>query len=99
MPSTINLTVHGIGDTGRLLDPGEDLTWVSTEQFVSVLNATVDRPDVRITFDDGNRSDVEIALPRLMERGLRATFFILAGRLGEAGRLDSADLKELVGSG
>lgn len=97
--SVVNLTVHGIGPVDRPFDPGEDRTWISVSQFESLLDAASDRPDVRLTFDDGNRSDVELALPRLLERGMHATFFLLAGRLGEAGRVDAADVRELVGSG
>ncbi|MFG1705615.1 polysaccharide deacetylase family protein [Nonomuraea sp. M3C6] len=97
--SIINLTVHGIGDTDRPLDPGEDTTWVSVEQFERVLDAVVDRKDVRITFDDGNASDVEIALPRLLERGLRGEFFVLAGLIGEPGRVTAGGVGELVRSG
>ena len=41
-------------------------------------------------FDDGNASDVELALPALRERGLKATFFVVAGRLGTPGFLDAA---------
>ncbi|WP_113704539.1 polysaccharide deacetylase family protein [Nonomuraea lactucae] len=97
--SIINLTVHGIGETGRALDPGEDTTWVAVEQFEQVLDAVVGRADVRITFDDGNASDVEIALPRLLERGLRGEFFVLAGLIGEPGRIDAQGVRELVGAG
>jgi peptidoglycan/xylan/chitin deacetylase (PgdA/CDA1 family) len=95
----INLTVHGIGDPPRELDPGEDRTWVTVPQFEQVLDAVVGRDDVRITFDDGNASDIEIGLPRLLERGLTAEFFVLAGLLGEPGRLSEADVKELVAAG
>jgi peptidoglycan/xylan/chitin deacetylase (PgdA/CDA1 family) len=97
--SVIILTVHGIGPTARTLDTDEDRTWVTVEQFEQVLDAVVGRSDVRITFDDGNASDVEIALPRLLERGLSAEFFVLAGRLGEPGRLDATDVGELHGAG
>ncbi|GAA0952538.1 polysaccharide deacetylase family protein [Nonomuraea longicatena] len=97
--SVVNLTVHGIGDTGRRLDPGEDLTWVGVERFERVMDAVAGRPDVRITFDDGNASDVEIALPRLKERGLRAEFFVLAGLLGQTGRLDADGVRELLAAG
>jgi peptidoglycan/xylan/chitin deacetylase (PgdA/CDA1 family) len=97
--SVVNVTVHGIGTANRELDPGEDATWVSVEQFELLLDAAVGRPDVRITFDDGNASDVEIALPRLVERGLTAEFFVLAGRLDEPGRVDAAGVRELVGAG
>jgi peptidoglycan/xylan/chitin deacetylase (PgdA/CDA1 family) len=93
------LTVHGIGSAARPLDPGEDRTWVSVEQFEQVLDALVGRRDVRLTFDDGNASDVEIGLPRLLERGLTAEFFVLAGLLGEPGRLGAADVRRLHEAG
>ncbi|WP_327108463.1 polysaccharide deacetylase family protein [Nonomuraea glycinis] len=99
MRAVTNLTVHGIGESVRELDPGEDGTWVSVAQFERVMDAVAGRPDVRITFDDGNASDVEIALPRLVERGLRAEFFVLAGLLGEPGRLDSTGVRELLRAG
>jgi peptidoglycan/xylan/chitin deacetylase (PgdA/CDA1 family) len=97
--SVVNLAVHGIGPTRRQLDPGEGDTWVSVEQFEQVLDAAVGRPDVHITFDDGNASDVEIALPRLIDRGLTADFFVLAGLLGTPGRLDSDGVRELTAHG
>ncbi|GLW08785.1 glycosyl transferase [Microtetraspora sp. NBRC 13810] len=99
MRSVVNLTVHGIGPPGRPFEPDEELTWVSVERFEQVLDAVAGREDVRITFDDGNASDVEIALPRLLERGLRAEFFVLAGLLGEPGRLDAGGVRELVRAG
>jgi peptidoglycan/xylan/chitin deacetylase (PgdA/CDA1 family) len=97
--SVVNLTVHGIGPPPRALEPGEDLTWVAVGQFERVLDAAAGRPDVRITFDDGNASDVELALPRLLERGLTAEFFVLAGLLGRPGRLDTDDMRELLRAG
>jgi peptidoglycan/xylan/chitin deacetylase (PgdA/CDA1 family) len=100
MPAkVINLTVHGIGDPPRELEPGEDGTWVTVEQFEQVLDAVAGRPDVRITFDDGNASDVAIGLPRLLERGLKAEFFMLAGLLGEPGRVDADGVRTLLKSG
>jgi peptidoglycan/xylan/chitin deacetylase (PgdA/CDA1 family) len=93
------LTVHGIGRAPRPLDAGEDRTWVTVEQFEQVLDAVVGRTDVRLTFDDGNASDVEIGLSRLLERGLSAEFFVLAGLLGEPGRLDAADVRKLHEAG
>jgi len=62
-------------------------------------HAAVGRDDVRITFDDGNASDVDIALPRLVERGLRAEFFVLAGLLGMPGRLDHDGVRALLAAG
>ncbi|MFC5187692.1 polysaccharide deacetylase family protein [Actinomadura harenae] len=72
---------------------------MDVDRFERVLDAVADRPDVRLTFDDGNASDVETALPRLLARGLTAEFFVLAGRLGEPGRLTADGVRELVDSG
>ncbi|MCP2325075.1 peptidoglycan/xylan/chitin deacetylase (PgdA/CDA1 family) [Hamadaea flava] len=91
--------MHGIGPTDRDLAPGEDRTWVSVGQFEQMLDLAARRDHVRITFDDGNASDLEIALPRLLDRGLTAEFFVLAGLLGEPGRLDADGVRELVKAG
>jgi peptidoglycan/xylan/chitin deacetylase (PgdA/CDA1 family) len=97
--SIVTINVHGIGLTDRALEPGEDNTWVSIGQFEQVLDAVAGHDDVRLTFDDGNASDLTIALPRLRERGLTAEFFVLAGLLGERGRLDHDGVRELLGAG
>ncbi|MFI5907057.1 polysaccharide deacetylase family protein [Dactylosporangium sp. NPDC051541] len=97
--SVVNINVHGIGSATRTLDPGEEQVWVSVEQFEQVLDAAVGRDDVRITFDDGNASDLEIGLPRLLERGLKAHFFVLAGEFGVPGRLDRDGVRELLEAG
>jgi peptidoglycan/xylan/chitin deacetylase (PgdA/CDA1 family) len=95
----INLTFHGVGEPTRPLDDGEADVWVSTDRFEALLDAAADRGGVRITFDDGNASDVEIGLPALTRRGLTATFFVVAGRLGEPGFLDADQVRALAASG
>jgi peptidoglycan/xylan/chitin deacetylase (PgdA/CDA1 family) len=96
----VNVNVHGVGTRPeRQLDDGEDRVWISTEQFEMLLDAAVGRPHVIITFDDGNASDLEIALPRLQERGLRGRFYVPAGLLGEPGRLDDSGVRELHRAG
>jgi peptidoglycan/xylan/chitin deacetylase (PgdA/CDA1 family) len=96
---SINLTFHGIGTPERALDPGEDAVWLDLPDFESVLDSVAGRDDVRITFDDGNASDVAHALPALERRGLTATFFVVAGRLGAPGFLDAAGVRRLAGAG
>lgn len=99
-PATIhNLTFHGVGEPPRSLDPGEAIVWLSTDRFTAMLDTLVGRADVRITFDDGNRSDVEVALPALALRGLNATFFVLAGRLDDPEHLGCDDLERLIDAG
>lgn len=97
--TTRTICFHGIGVPGRSLDPGEDDYWVSHEAFLRVLDEVATWPGVRLTFDDGNRSDVERALPALQQRGLDATFFVLAGRLDEAGSLSAEDVRSLRDAG
>ncbi len=98
-PSVINITFHGVGEPTRRLEPGEEDVWLSTAQFVSALDAISDRGDARISFDDGNVSDVTDALPVLRARGLSATFFVVAGRLGAPGFLNDRDIGILVDAG
>jgi len=95
----INLTLHGIGPCERPLEPGEDRVWVGVDEFGSVLDAVAGHDDVRLTFDDGNASDVVHALPALRARGLRATFFVVAGRLGEPGFLGEDEVRALADAG
>jgi peptidoglycan/xylan/chitin deacetylase (PgdA/CDA1 family) len=91
----LNVCFHGVGAPRRELEPGEDVYWVTADRFRHILDALATWPDARISFDDGNASDVQIALPALVERGLRADFFVLAGRLGEPGSLDEDGVREL----
>jgi peptidoglycan/xylan/chitin deacetylase (PgdA/CDA1 family) len=91
----VNVCFHGIGTPGRELEPGEAGYWVGERQFHEILDDLSNWPALRLSFDDGNASDVEIALPALIERGLRADFFVLAGRLGLPGSLSEAGVREL----
>lgn len=94
-----NVCFHGIGTPDRELEPGEAEYWIGREEFLRILDELVDRPEVRVSFDDGNASDVEIALPALVERGLTATFFVLAGRLEHRGSLAGDHVRELGAAG
>ncbi|WP_106816282.1 polysaccharide deacetylase family protein [Microbacterium timonense] len=95
----VNVCFHGIGVSRREREPGEARYWMAQDVFLRVLDEAADRPHVRLSFDDGNRSDVDIALPALRERGLTATFFALAGRLDDPASLSPADLAELRSAG
>jgi peptidoglycan/xylan/chitin deacetylase (PgdA/CDA1 family) len=95
----INLTFHGVGEPQRELEAGEQNVWISRDRFVALLDAVTGRDDLRITFDDGNVSDVDAALPELRERGLQATFFVVAGRLGEPCFVDESGVRALADAG
>ena len=102
MSSLIGLNFHGIGTPKRELEPGEALFWLSEAQFITILDRVAAAPDPGsyvITFDDSNLSDHDIALPALTERGLHAAFFVLTGRIGEAGSLAAEHVMALSGAG
>lgn len=96
------LTFHGIGVPARALAPGEADYWIGVDRFLEVLDRISGHPDrerLFITFDDGNTSDLAIAVPELQRRGLRAEFFVLTGRIGQPGSLDADDIRALIGAG
>lgn len=99
MTTVTNINFHGIGSPRRQLESGEATYWVSKSSFLGILDELVDDPSVRLSFDDGNASDIEVALPALVERGLSATFFVLAGRLDERGSVAAEQVRELVSAG
>lgn len=95
----INLCFHGIGTIATEREPGESRYWVTERAFLGILDAVQGNPQIRLSFDDGNRSDVSIALPALRERELHASFFPLAGRLSDAASLTPSNLQELRAAG
>ena len=99
MSARVNLCFHGIGTPARELEPGEDAYWIGDRAFHEILDTVVGDPRVQLSFDDGNASDVLVALPALVERGLHATFFVLAGRLDQPGSLGRDDVRALAEAG
>ena len=97
--SVVNLTFHGLGVPPRRLDAGESDVWLDQDHFFRVLDHVPTDGSVVITFDDGNVSDLQIALPALLARGLSATFFVCAGLIGKPGYLSQDDIGALLRAG
>jgi peptidoglycan/xylan/chitin deacetylase (PgdA/CDA1 family) len=96
------VTFHGIGEPLPEADAAERRYWWDKDAFLAALDQIADTespPSIRITFDDGNMSDVAIALPALVRRKLTAQFFICAGRIGRRGYVDAAMIRELLSAG
>lgn len=96
------LNFHGLGRIPEGIEEDECPYWISTDRFNAILDLAervADRARLRVTFDDGNASDLEIAAPILNERGLTATFFVLSDRLTRPGYLAGEDLQALLGMG
>ncbi|ACU77327.1 polysaccharide deacetylase [Catenulispora acidiphila DSM 44928] len=99
-PDLRNISFHGIGTpNGPEREPDEHRYWVTKSAFLRVLDLCAEHPNIRISFDDGNASDAEIALPALKERGLTADFFPIADRLGTPDNLSPEALQALSAAG
>jgi peptidoglycan/xylan/chitin deacetylase (PgdA/CDA1 family) len=104
MPHELILNFHGIGAPHPGIGADERAVWMSKDCFKNLLDATVDigesrQVPIRITFDDGNESDAEVALPELSKRRLHATFFICSARIGAPGYLDRKSIADLLSAG
>ena len=62
--NVLNICFHGIGTPRRDLEPGEDAYWIDADRFLRILDEIATWPSARISFDDANASDVEIAPAR-----------------------------------
>lgn len=97
------LNFHGIGDPPRGVPRDEHPFWCPRNQWPRMVDALAeavrDGSPVEVTFDDGNASDLEDALPALLERNLTATFHVCAGRIGRPGYLDEPALVRLRDAG
>ncbi len=88
----------------RLTASVPDEKWtVSRGIFAALAAAAKERagvgPEIVFSFDDGNASDRELALPLLKANGLKAIFFIITGQLGRPGFLSAAGVRELQAAG
>jgi peptidoglycan/xylan/chitin deacetylase (PgdA/CDA1 family) len=104
MDSRLVLIFHGIGGRPPWAGADEEAYWCSERNFLSILDAIPQlsaelQIPIELTFDDGNATDVSIAAPALQKRGLKATFFVCAGRIGKQGYLDKAQLRSLSAAG
>ena len=81
------LAYHGIDDPGRFRSQLDYLVRatrpVSLDEVIAALEGSGPLPKraVLLTFDDGERSLLELGLPLLRERGLPAVAFVIAGSL------------------
>jgi len=95
----LNLTFHGVGVPPSDNEyKGTDI-WLSVETFESVLDVIKERKEIVITFDDGNKSDLEIVLPILIKRGIKAAFFICPGNFDRPDYLTSRNVRSLSQAG
>lgn len=92
------LMFHGVGIPSTDIPSAEVPYWISEDFFRDIVDFVKGRPDIVLTFDDGNASDV-LAAKMLSDAGLKASFFVLTGRLDKPGYLNRESLRELVAMG
>jgi peptidoglycan/xylan/chitin deacetylase (PgdA/CDA1 family) len=97
--TVIGISFHGIGAPHPGVGPEDQDYFITPDFFLALLDEVAGRPEVELSFDDGYISDLEVALPALVERSLSARFFPVAGRFGESGFVDAADVKALAAAG
>jgi peptidoglycan/xylan/chitin deacetylase (PgdA/CDA1 family) len=99
----VHLGFHGLGPPAPHIDDDERPYWLAADRCQAILDVVTDAArngaEVGLTFDDGNRSDVEVGLPALLSRGLSAAFFIVTDRIGRSGYLGSDDIRALRRAG
>jgi peptidoglycan/xylan/chitin deacetylase (PgdA/CDA1 family) len=98
------LNFHGIGTPHSGVGADEEPFWLSRRTFIAMIDRIAYMggdagASTSITFDDGNASDATIALPELVKRGLTATFFVCAGRIGMPHYLDRSAIGDLLQAG
>jgi peptidoglycan/xylan/chitin deacetylase (PgdA/CDA1 family) len=96
----IYLGFHGLGTPNEQVLDSERPYWVPVDRFREILGAVATSSrEVGLTFDDGNKSDIEQALPALLQHGLVATFFAVSERIGASNYLCADDIRALDRAG
>jgi len=102
-----NAQAHGVFDPVYSVEPRcfeQQLDWLLRQGYRTLRLREIDTPAatdkaVVITFDDGDVSNREIALPLLLERGMTAEFFVTSDFVGLPGRLSTDDVRALASAG
>jgi peptidoglycan/xylan/chitin deacetylase (PgdA/CDA1 family) len=110
-PAAPILNYHSVGAADR--SSGFDLTaaefvaqldWLASAGYHTLtLPEVVERRNtergVALTFDDGSRDALEVVLPALRQRGMRATFFVITALVGTPGYLSWDGVRALEKAG
>jgi peptidoglycan/xylan/chitin deacetylase (PgdA/CDA1 family) len=110
MQQQLIINFHGIGDPHSKVEAGERPYWIDAGDMRRIFKRVAELrngvalpegglPEILITFDDGNLSDMTLALPELVKNNLTATFFVCVGRMNDPHYLNEAGILELLKAG
>ncbi|MBN8727797.1 MAG: polysaccharide deacetylase family protein [Xanthomonadales bacterium] len=99
--------MRGRYDPVYSVDPSSfarQLDWMANRDYRSIGLAGLDAGEwparsILISFDDGDASNLEMAVPMLRERGFTAVFFITSAFLGQPGMLRPDEVPALLAAG
>jgi hypothetical protein len=99
---TTVLTFHRVVDAPEL---DHDVSWDSFRRLIDTISSSVvgdlaepSSRTIALTFDDATEDHLRAA-QELHQRELKATFFVPTGHVGEKGRLDADQVRDLVSIG
>ena len=99
MNKKLYFTFHGICHNIEEARNHAPEIWNTEEFFLSFLRYTSNVKGAELTFDDGNKSDIEVAFPHLESLGVKAVFFVVAKFIDVPGYLSAHDIQTLAGHG
>ncbi len=95
--NSVAITLHGVGYSKRSLEPGEWDVWISPGLLQYVLSeatkATI------LTVDDGNKSDIEVVLPLVVQAEMKGLFFMPCEKIGTPSYVTNSDVRKLFEAG
>ena len=102
-PPGARLYVFALDELCRQLDhlATEGFETITMAHFAQWHRGEAELPErpVVVSFDDGHRSNAELAVPALSERGQRAIFFVTAGRVGRDDVVTWEHLRAMLDAG
>jgi peptidoglycan/xylan/chitin deacetylase (PgdA/CDA1 family) len=75
------------------------LDFIGDRWVVLNSNTTANSRCWMLTFDDGHTSDYEVVFPLLIDKKVKATFFVIVDRIGSSGYLDWPQILEMHNNG
>lgn len=75
------------------------IEFIGDRWIVPKLDAIEKKSGWILTFDDGNISDYEFVVPLLLEKEIKATFFLIVDKIGTNGYLNWSQVAEMHGNG